>query len=63
MIAYRKDQELPALALEWRDSGGSLIDFSSGWTFTVVLATAAARTRRSSPRRRASPERPPAPTW
>lgn len=42
MIAYRKDQELPALGLEWRDGTGALIDFSSGWTFTVMVATSAA---------------------
>lgn len=40
--AYRKDQELPNVTLEWRDANGSLIDFSTGWTFTVKLALASA---------------------
>ena len=38
MYEYRKDQELPAVPLEWRDANDDLIDFSTGWTFTVKLA-------------------------
>jgi hypothetical protein len=34
---YRAGQELPAFAVEWRDRSGALVDFSSGWTFTVKL--------------------------
>lgn len=40
----RADQELPALALEWKDRAGDVIDFSSGWTATVKVVTAAAPT-------------------
>lgn len=42
--SYRKDQELPAIPLAWYDRNGALIDFSSGWTFTVKLAKAATPT-------------------
>lgn len=38
MIAYRADQELPALALSWLDRDRNVIDFSTGWTFTVKIA-------------------------
>ena len=37
---YRADQELPSMAFEWRDGSGSVIPFSSGWTFTVKVAKA-----------------------
>lgn len=37
---YRADQELPALALEWLDRDGAIVDFSTGWTFTVKLSPA-----------------------
>lgn len=39
MYAYRQDQELPAMAIEWLDSNGDVIDFSTGWTFTAKVAT------------------------
>jgi hypothetical protein len=41
MNNYYKDQELPALAFNWYDSTGALIDFSTGWTFTVKLCASA----------------------
>lgn len=31
--------ELPDITAVWRDSEGTLIDFSSGWTFTLKLNT------------------------
>lgn len=34
---YRIDQELAAIALEWRDRDGAVRDFASGWTFTVYV--------------------------
>ncbi|MEM9515420.1 MAG: hypothetical protein AAGA42_11250 [Actinomycetota bacterium] len=34
---YRADQELPSYAVEWKDRTGAIIDFSTGWTFTVQL--------------------------
>ena len=43
-ITIVKDQELPAMAFEWRDSSNALIDFSTGYTFTVKLATQLAPT-------------------
>lgn len=42
--AMEVGQELPALPLEWLDKDGSVIDFSSGWTFTVKLSTQTAPT-------------------
>ena len=42
--AYRADQELPSLALTWKDRDGNVRDFSSGYTFTVKLALASAPT-------------------
>lgn len=40
--AYRGDQELPSIQINWLDGTGATIDFSTGWTFTakVVAATA-----------------------
>lgn len=38
-VTYRSGAELPDLAIEWRDRDGNLIDFSSGWTFTVKVGT------------------------
>lgn len=35
---YRADQELPAIPVAWYDGDNTLIDFSTGWTFTVKLA-------------------------
>ena len=40
--AYRTDQELPGLPIEWRDADDEIINFSSGWTFTARLAAASA---------------------
>lgn len=34
---YRADQELPGDAIVWRDRDNNLIDFSTGWTFTVKI--------------------------
>lgn len=34
---YRADQELPAMALEWLDRDGTVIDFSTDYNFTVQL--------------------------
>lgn len=42
MIAYRADQELPSIGLQWLDRDGAIIDFSTGWTLTVKLALASA---------------------
>lgn len=36
-IAYVRGAELPNLQLWWRDQTGALIDFSTGWTFTVKI--------------------------
>lgn len=40
--SYRADQELPAIPLTWRDSDNEIIDFSTGWTFTVKTCNASA---------------------
>jgi len=40
VFSYRKDQELPALPVTWKDRDGAIRDFSSGWTFTVKIALA-----------------------
>ena len=37
--AYRADQELPSIGLDWRDRDGNLIDYSTGWTFTVKFTS------------------------
>lgn len=34
---YRQDQELPSFAVAWYDNADALINFSSGYTFTVKL--------------------------
>jgi hypothetical protein len=34
-MAYMQGAELPDEAITWRDSTGAVIDFSSGWTFTL----------------------------
>lgn len=39
---YRKDQELPAIGVEWLDNTGTTIDFSSGWTFSLKLCASTA---------------------
>lgn len=43
-IDIRIDQELPAIALEWKDRDGTVRNFLTGWTFTVKVATVAAPT-------------------
>ena len=40
-VNYYKDQELPALAFNWYDSNGAIIDFSTGWTFIFKLCASA----------------------
>lgn len=43
MIEYRKDQELPGLAVEWYDGvTGALVDFSTGYTFTAKVCARSA---------------------
>lgn len=37
-ITIVKNQELPAMAFEWRDSSNTLIDYSTGYTFTAKIA-------------------------
>lgn len=37
MLEYIKGSDLPDTALWWRDRAGNLIDFSTGWTFTVQV--------------------------
>lgn len=39
---YRKDQELPAIAIEWADRLGAPVAFASGYTFTAKIALATA---------------------
>lgn len=41
---YKLDQELPDYILTGLDYDGSIVDFSSGWTFTVKIALATAPT-------------------
>lgn len=44
MVTYIQSAELPDIEITWRDSDGAIIDFVSGWTFTVrvgVLGQAA----------------------
>jgi hypothetical protein len=40
MITLMKDQELPGDAVDWYDRAGAIIDFSTGWTFTVKICAA-----------------------
>jgi hypothetical protein len=40
-IEYTAGAELPDLALELLDASGTVIDFSSGWTFTVRVGPTA----------------------
>lgn len=39
--------ELPDKQLTWRDSTGNVIDFSTGWTFTLKIATPTTTTKSS----------------
>jgi hypothetical protein len=41
---YRVGQELPAMAFAWTDRTNTVIDYSTGWTFTAKVCTAAAPT-------------------
>ena len=34
---YTQGAELPDLTIEWKDSAGNVINFSSGWTFVLRL--------------------------
>lgn len=36
-VVYVENAELPDLALTWLDSHGDIIDFSSGYTFSVAV--------------------------
>lgn len=36
-VSYKQGAELPDLTFEWKDSTGALIDFSSGYTFSLKL--------------------------
>jgi hypothetical protein len=48
---YHRSDELPDIPLEWRDYADALIDYSTGWTFTVKLvnpATGAAALTKTS---------------
>ena len=38
-VTYRSGAELPDTAIAWYDRDGTIIDFSSGWTFTVKVGT------------------------
>jgi hypothetical protein len=38
-VSYVQGADLPDLALEWLDGAGSVVDFSSGWTFVLKLGT------------------------
>lgn len=39
-FTYYGDQERPAIALEWLDGNGSVIDFHTGYTFSAKLVSA-----------------------
>lgn len=36
-ITYIQGAELPDVEITWKDSDGEVIDFSTGWTFTVRI--------------------------
>lgn len=38
-LAYTKGHELPARGLTWLDDNDAVIDFSVGWTFTLMIGT------------------------
>lgn len=38
-FTYKEGATVPNIELWWRDSAGDLIDFASGYTFTVTVAT------------------------
>ena len=38
-IEVTKGSELPDWIFEWKDRSGNIIDFSTGWTFTLTIGT------------------------
>lgn len=36
-VTYIQGAELPDIEVTWRDSDGSIIDYSTGYTFTILL--------------------------
>lgn len=36
-VEYVKGSELPDLAITWTDTNGDVINFATGWTFTVRI--------------------------
>lgn len=36
-VEYVKGSELPDLAITWTDTNGAVINFETGWTFTVRI--------------------------
>jgi hypothetical protein len=38
-VSYIQGADLPDLTFAWRDSSGTLIDFSSGYTFVLKVGT------------------------
>ena len=38
---YQASSELPDIPLDWRDYANAIIDYSTGWTFTVQLVDGA----------------------
>jgi len=47
-IVYNEGAELPDQALDWRDYNNDVINFSSGWTFTVMAVSPSATTTLST---------------
>lgn len=41
LVTMIQGADLPDLALTWKDRSGNLIDFSSGWTFSVKVGVVA----------------------
>lgn len=39
-VEYVKGSELPDLAITWTDTNGDVINFETGWTFTVRVGVA-----------------------
>lgn len=40
MYSYHKDQELPAMAFNWRDGSNNTLPLSSGWVGTIKITLA-----------------------
>ncbi len=38
-VSYVLGSELPSLEIAWLDADGDVIDFSTGWTFSLKLAS------------------------